>query len=624
VVIVFLATIAIYLPGLFGGYAFDDFPNIVDNTRLHVSSLAWPEWKAAAFSSPSSDLQRPLASLSFALNFYFSGLDPLPMKAVNVAIHLFNGWLLYLLILQVGKIAARSEKDLTRDRWLASIVTGAWLLHPINLTSVLYVVQRMESLANVFVLGGLLLYVKARIGQRDRKRGSSLLLWIGFPLLTAIGILAKETAALLPLYAAILEFTIMPACASSRERRGTLAFFGIFLIAPAILGLIWLIPHVLSPTAFSTRSFTLGQRLLTEPRVIADYVGWTLFPMPQSFTFYHDAFPISRSILEPWTTLLAIAFLGAVAAAAIVFRLRRPLFALGVLWFFAAQTLTATIIPLELIFEHRNYFASAGLLLAATDLMLPRNDRAHLPLARNSIIAAFLLLCVFSLWMRVYEWSGPIRLALAESMHNPTSPRAGYEYARTLVVLSGYRKDSPLVPEAFRALTHTADMPDAGILPDVGLIILASRTDNPVNAEWWENIRKKLTLRQPNVEDGEALKSLTACQREGHCVLDDSEMLKIYLAAANQPAPSASTLYSYAIFAFNRLHDRDLALQLVKDAVQRSPKDQQYRANLINFLIALGKFDEAKTELSRLKANDRFGSMAPEIEKAEADLSGKQ
>jgi tetratricopeptide (TPR) repeat protein len=247
-----------------------------------------------------------------------------------------------------------------------------------------------------------------------------------------------------------------------------------------------------------------------------------------------------------------------------------------------------------------------------------------LPLARLSTIAAFFLLCVFSLWMRVYEWSSPVRLALAESVHNPTSPRAGYEYARTLVVLSGYRKDSPLVPEALKALTHVAGMPDSGILPDVGLIILASRTDNPVKADWWENIRKKLARRQPTVEDGEALRSLTECQRKGRCVLDDNEMLKVYLAATDKPAPSASTLYSYAIFAYNRLGDPELALRLARDAVKRSPSDQQYRVNLIDFLIALGRFDEARVELTLLRTNDRWGTMATDIRREDEVLSKKQ
>ena len=93
-----LLGLLVYLPGLGGVYAFDDFPNIVDNTALHVTTLDPVAWRQALWSSPSSDLQRPLASLSFALNYYVSGIDPLPMKITNLAIHLLNGWLLFVLL----------------------------------------------------------------------------------------------------------------------------------------------------------------------------------------------------------------------------------------------------------------------------------------------------------------------------------------------------------------------------------------------------------------------------------------------------------------------------------------------------------------------------------------------
>ena len=67
----------VYWPGLGGGYVFDDFPNIIANTALHVSGDATGrEWLAAMFSSPSSQLQRPLAMLSFAINHGLAGLDP--------------------------------------------------------------------------------------------------------------------------------------------------------------------------------------------------------------------------------------------------------------------------------------------------------------------------------------------------------------------------------------------------------------------------------------------------------------------------------------------------------------------------------------------------------------------
>lgn len=623
IVSVLLLTSLLYLPGLRGGYEFDDFPNVVDNAALHVTTLDTAAWQEAMWASPSSDLQRPLASLSFALNHYFSGLSPAPMKATNLLIHLLNGLLLFTLLRRLTKwnaphSDASQTASLERGDWLALLVSAAWLLHPINLTAVLYVVQRMESLAQVFVLTGLLLYVDARKRQNSGQTGGFWLLWLGVPLCTLLGIAAKESAALLPLYALILEVTVLRA---GRRRVGELlAFYSIFLVIPGCLGLIWILPHVLPAQAYSFRSFTLVQRLLTEPRVLLDYAAWILLPLPRFFSFYHDDYPISTDFWHPWSTLPSIAMLIAMACAAAWLRRRRPLIALGLAWFLAAQALTATVIPLELIFEHRNYFASVGLLLATFDLLLPqRFGSAPFALPRVALVLAMTSLCAITLLMRARTWSDPVTLAVTEAALHPDSPRATYNLGRTLVILSNYRPDSPNIPKAIVALEDAASAPQAGILPEVALIMLASRTGRTIESAWWNTMIAKLEIRQPTIDDSEAIKSLTACQREGRCELDDERMLSLYLAALKHGATSASVMYSYAIFAFNRLHDKPLALQLARDAAQ-SP-DQQYRLNLVNFLIDLGQKDEAAAELKIAREKVRFGSMRSEITEAQERLN---
>jgi hypothetical protein len=617
-----LLTALLYLPGLKGGYEFDDFPNVVDNTALHVTTLDASAWLEAMWASPSSDLQRPLASLSFALNHYFSGLAPAPMKATNLLIHLLNGLLLFVLLRRLARVDAMqteaSSASPGHGDWLALAVAGGWMLHPVNLTAVLYVVQRMESLAQVFVLTGLLLYFDARKRQNSGQSGAFWRLWIGIPICTLLGIAAKESAALLPLYALILEITVLRAW---RRNVGELrAFYVTFLIIPGCVGLLWMLPRAFVPQAYSFRPFTLAQRLLTEPRVLLDYIAWILLPLPRFFSFYHDDYPISTDPWHPWSTLPALAVLVALAVAAAWLRRPRPLVALGLAWFLAAHALTATFIPLELVFEHRNYFASAGLLLAAFALLLPRQPGlATLALPRTALILAAICLCSITLVMRARAWGDPVMLAVTEATLHPDSPRATYNLGRTLVILSDYRPDSPNIPKAIFAFEGAARAPRAGILPEVALIMLASRTGRPIKDEWWDSMHSKLESRQPTIDDAEAIKTLTACQREGRCVLDDERMLGLYLAALQHGASSASVMYSYAIFAFNRLHDEALALQLARDAA-RSP-DQQYRMNLVNFLIDLGREAEAAAELKIVEGKVRFGSMRSEIAKAQDRLN---
>lgn len=609
-------TAFIYLPGLQGGFVFDDFPNIVENSALHVSDLSIDSWLRALWASPSSDLQRPLASLTFAINHYFSGLDPWAMKATNLAIHLLNGLLLYALLcaLICGTGSAKLTR-LSRNEWLATLVAAAWLLHPINLTAVLYVVQRMESLAQLFVLAGLILYLDARQRQATHRGGARWRLWLGVPLCTLLGLSAKESAVLLPLYALMLELTVLRDV--SRNRRELGIFYSVFLFIPGLIGLSWLLPGLLSENAYSTRAFTLGQRLLTEPRVLADYATWTLVPAPDFFSFYRDDYPISMSLFHPWTTIPAMLLVFTMAAAAWLLRTRRPLAALGLAWFLAAHALTSNILPLELIFEHRNYFASIGLLLAAFDLLLP-NVSSRLPLVRNTIIGACLVLATFSLSLRAKVWGDPVTFAVAEAAKNPASPRATYDLGRTYVLLSGYQPDSPWVPLAIESLESAARVPNASALPESALMMLASRTGRPIEKTWWDSLINKLGRRSPTVEDANAIKSLTLCQREGHCRLNDEKVLSAYIAAVDHPRPDPSILYSYAIFAYNRLHDSKLAVNLASEAAKSH--DLQYQLNFVNFLIDIGMTTEARLELVKLKSHTRPGELDFEMLAAERRL----
>src|SRR6185312_1105300 len=116
-------------------------------------------------------------------------------------------------------------------------------------------------------------------------------------------------------------------------------------------------------------------RLLSEARIVAEYIRWTLLPTPDALSFYHDNFRVSQGLLQPWTTLASIVFLSALVTLMLWLRKRQPLAALGIALFFGCQLLTGTILPLELIYEHRNYFASFGLLLAVVPILAaPRGE----------------------------------------------------------------------------------------------------------------------------------------------------------------------------------------------------------------------------------------------------------
>src|SRR6185312_10284053 len=478
-----LATIAVYWSGLSGGFLFDDYPNIVENRGVQPPDASLPSLVRAALSSPSSEFKRPLASLSFAANYLATGLDPFWMKLTNLVIHLLNGLLVFLLARALLVVASKSiaaeaaptEAAATgsgeRTGVTAALIAGAWMLLPINLTAVVYVVQRMESMANLFVLLGLIGYMAGRqrmLAPRTSKgAGTGLLLCIFSLILgTVFGLLAKETAVMLPLYAFLVEWIVLnfrapPAMAATSEAGRThpthrnkpdyriIGLFVVVLLLPLTIGLVWLLPGLFHPSQWSTRDFTMSTRLLSEARIVADYVVWTLFPTPGALSFYHDDFSVSTGLLAPWTTLAGMLFLAGMAALMFWMRKRRPLTALGIALFLGCHLLTGTVLPLELIYEHRNYFASFGLMLTIIPYLAapPRPSvgatsvaTAHdehpvqsqpFALPRYTLLAGLLLSWAALTALTAHAWGNPLRLAEDLATRAPQSPRAQYELGRT-------------------------------------------------------------------------------------------------------------------------------------------------------------------------------------------------
>jgi hypothetical protein len=208
--LVSLLTVTVYFPGLSGDYMFDDRANLLQNQQLEFETLDLEALQNAAFSSGSGALRRPVSMASFALNRYFFGIAPFSHKVVNLGIHLLTGAALLLL----GRMLLRSYQQY-RDpalseqivTWLPIVIAGLWLVHPLNLTTVLYIVQRMTSLAALFTVCGLLLYVMGRRRMLAGKHGLSLIL-AGLLLCGSLAVFSKENGILLPLYMLVLETTL--------------------------------------------------------------------------------------------------------------------------------------------------------------------------------------------------------------------------------------------------------------------------------------------------------------------------------------------------------------------------------------------------------------------------------
>jgi hypothetical protein len=611
---------AVYLPGRTGGFAFDDYPNIVDNTAVHVSTLSPEAWLAAANASPSRDLPRPMAMLSFAANNYFTGGAAVPMKVTNIVIHVLNTLLVFVLTRRLARAAGVDQaRGSAAPGWFALAVAAAWSLHPINMMPVLLIVQRMESLCHVFVFSGLIAYLAGRERQRAGRRGGFLLLLLALVACPALGTLSKESAALLPLYcflaeACLFNFETVP---GQRDRRVVLLHI-VFVALPMVAALAWLLPRSLAPGAFHSRDYNLAERLLTEGRVVFDYLRWIVLPNLRELSLYHDEYAVSRGLLQPPTTLLALLAAPLLVALAWKLRARRPLACLGLLWFFAAQLLTATIVPLELVFEHRNYFASLGVLLALADLVLLG---ASLKARRVGRAVAFFALLLLSLLtaLRVREWSDPIDFAYVESQKHPDSPRATYYLGWVLTVASGYNTKSPLVDEALAAFSRARALPDADALPDSGALLLAARAKRPLDPAWWKHMQVRLASGPIGPQETGAIAVLVTCEIKHLCHFPADDMMATF-GAALAKGPHAEVFNIYGNYVWNIADDRELALRLWQESLRMNPAEVQYRINVIKAMTVLGHKDEARAEIARLRQMGRFHAYAPVADSLEKAL----
>ena len=367
----------------------------------------------------------------------------------------------------------------------------------------------------------------------------------------------------------------------------------------------------------------MGERLLTELRVVLDYLRWILLPDAGEMSLYHDDYQVSRGLFSPPTTAFALLTLSGLLLAAIALRNRRPLLGLGLILFFSGHLLTATVIPLELVFEHRNYFSTLGICVGAFDfLFLSPVFRQH-RLVGITLGGFMLLFFAWSTLLRAKEWSNPVRFSQVEVAKHPQSARATYDWARTLIVLGEYDPKSPFTREAFGAIELARRVPASGVLPVQALLLLAARTGTPIEDDWWTQLNEKLANNPIGPQERSAIGALTKCAVEGHCKFVPQNMLELYAAALSR-GPDPFVLNIYGDYALNVLGDAELALKVWQEAISLRPGDIQFRANRAKLFIALGKWEEAIADIRTIESIGKFGQSRDIASDLEARLQAAQ
>lgn len=602
-----LVTAAIYWPGLHGGFFFDDHANILGNQGVALEEISLRSLQAAAQSGVSGELGRPVSQLSFALNHHFSGFDPFAFKFTNLLIHCTNGVLVFVLSLQLIRSARYKLEQASVGAYAAGIAL-LWMVHPIQLSSVLYVVQRMTSLSASFLLLALILHVRSRQEGLSQQR-VAFLMFFGWFVLWPISVLCKESGILFPGFVAAYELIIR------RSIKGGLDVFGRCVLLLTIGFLATLFVYLLSPWAewlfqgYQIRSFSLSERLLTESRIFWEYLRLIFLPGMESFSLYHDDIPISKDLFTPWTTLPALVALGFLAASGFLVRQRLPMIAFGIAWFFIGHSLESTFIPLELVHEHRNYLPLLGVCFSAVgaiDFLLGR-------FAKNReliliLTTLFGLYCSFVTAIRSDMFRNDMIRTQLEAQHHPASARANYEAGRTLANIFDRDRNNLMAYALARRHYELATDADLNFkLGLLGTLVLDCGKSGSFDPSIIKAFLLRLERTPYSAEDKEAMRTISEMSSDGTLCLKRQDVELLFASALSNPTipPDARARLHVWLADYLWLNLRDLAGAKISihAALGLMPTDASHRLKWAQLIFLSGEKQEAHRLLRELKGN---------------------
>jgi tetratricopeptide (TPR) repeat protein len=336
-------------------FHFDDLQNIEFNpdiTRLSDVS-AW--WNYV----PS----RPIGIFTFALNYAMGGTNVGGYHFVNLLIHIFNGLLVFWVVSLLFETPVIKKSAIAKHGKIIALITALlFVAHPVQTQAVTYIVQRLASLAALFFLLSVSLYIRARVVKLSKTARIATFVACGMAALLAF--LTKENTFTLPVIIVLTEFFFIRETSFKIHIKDwkLWAFLGMAAVAVTFffVNFSFTVFQPIKPEQGNIYTLTSGTYLLTEFRVITTYIRLLILPINQNLDY---DYPVSQSFFE-LKTIASFLLLIAILALAVVLYKKHRLASFGVFWFFITLSIESSIIPVpNVIFEHRMYLPSFGFLL---------------------------------------------------------------------------------------------------------------------------------------------------------------------------------------------------------------------------------------------------------------------
>jgi len=416
-------------------FTFDDIPAIEENHSVRMTELSARNMISGAIGYSGN---RPASMLSFALNYYFGRYNVVGYHLANIIIHIANAILLWI-FLKITLEIANQQKPVTSRLGPLTItsisfsVALVWVAHPLQTQSVTYIVQRMNSMGAMFFVLSLLLYVRGRMSlkgmgryetqdlkletqnsrsesRKPKAQSPKHYFWFagsGLTWLLALG--CKQNAATLPFFVFLYEWYFFQDLSKKWLKQQVRYIVGIGMVF-GVLTFMYLgldpLGRIAMLTDYASGEFTIGERALTQLRVVIYYLSLLFYPHPSRLNVDYD-FPLSRSLIDPVTTLLCLFVIIGLVGLAVYLAKKDRLLSFCILWFFGNLIIESSLLPLAVIYEHRTYLPSMLVILMAVMLAF------RYVKSRPAVIAGLCFVgIVCSLW--TYErnkvWSDDVSL----------------------------------------------------------------------------------------------------------------------------------------------------------------------------------------------------------------------
>ena len=427
--------LAIYSNTFHASWHFDDEINILKNEPLNLNELSCQNLKKTFFASldGSKTIYRPIACLSFALNYFFAKDNVFGYHVVNLSIHVLAAFFLFLFLYHTLNLPLLKARYGPNSYSIALLATVLWAINPVQIQAVTYIVQRMASMAGMFYIISMYFYLRGRTSEH-RVLQSLYFSLCFFAAALAFG--SKENAAMLPMSIFLFDLLLIQGLTRENIKRNSIVLL-VLIFIPLILALvlngpsIFSIEHLLS--GYEKRAFTLMERLLTEPRIILFYISLLLYPMPDRLCILHDI-SISHNFIDPPTTIVSILIILGILFLSIVKSRQWPFISYCIIFFFINHLIESSVFPLELIFEQRNYIPSMLFFVPVAILLLMALQRLSEKRSMQVIISIFIILVLVgqghSTFVRNAIWKTGESLWMDAVDKNPKLPRPYHNLAK--------------------------------------------------------------------------------------------------------------------------------------------------------------------------------------------------